>query len=207
MTKLKKKEEYCNALNRFLPVGTVEYVAELILIYEAHFRITKKRKTKLGDYRSPRDGKGHQISVNGDLNEYAFLITTIHEFAHLTTFNKFKHKAAPHGIEWKNEFKDLFEPIFKLTELPEDINLSITNYLKNAKASSCSDDKLSRVLKRYDKINDALLVEQLNIGDQFKLKGKIFVKGKKLRKYYLCQDLNSRREYRVLGLAEIETIE
>tara|TARA_B100000809_G_scaffold232924_1_gene249245 strand:- start:830 stop:1453 length:624 start_codon:yes stop_codon:yes gene_type:complete len=207
VTRAEKTEEYCNALNRFLPEGTAEYVSELILSYEAHFRITKKRKTKLGDYRSPRSGKGHHISVNGDLNKYAFLITTIHEFAHLTTYNKFKHNALPHGLEWKSEFKELFDPIFNLTELPEDINISITNYLKNAKASSCSDDKLSRVLKRYDKNSNVILVEHLNIGDQFKLKGKIFVKGKKLRKYYLCQDINSRREYRVLGLAQIETIE
>jgi hypothetical protein len=206
VTKSTKKEEYCKALNRFLPDGTTEYVADLILNYETHFRITKKRKTKLGDYRSPRDGKSHQISVNGDLNKYGFLITTIHEFAHLTTYNKFKHKAQPHGKEWKNEFKTLFAPIFNLAELPEDIELSVKNYLKNAKASSCSDESLMRVLKRYDNKTNIIHVEDLNIGEKFKLKDKVFVKGKKLRKYYLCMDLNSKREYRVLGLAEIEKI-
>lgn len=206
MTKFNKKEDYCHVLNRFLPEGTVEYVADLILNYETHFRIAKKRKTKLGDYRSPRNGKGHYISVNGDLNKYAFLITAIHEFAHLTTYNKYGHKAAPHGLQWKQEFKLLFNPIFELTNLPEDVTLAMTNYLKNAKASSCSDDKLSRVLKRYDKKNNALLVEHLKIGEKFKLKGKSFVKGKKLRKYYLCQDLISGRDYRVLGLAEVESI-
>jgi len=205
MTKFNKKEEYCQVLSRFLPVGTVEYVADLILNYDTHFRISKKRKTKLGDYRSPRNGKGHCISVNGDLNEYAFLITSIHEFAHLTTFNKFGHKVAPHGLQWKHEFKLLFNPIFELTELPEDVTLAMTNYLKNAKASSCTDDKLSRVLKRYDKNINALFVEHLKIGDKFKLKGKTFVKGKKLRKYYLCQDLNTGRDYRVLGLAEVDS--
>lgn len=204
MSNLNKKEEYCQVLNRFLPDGTVEYVADLILNYDTHFRITKKRKTKLGDYRSPRKGKGHSISVNGDLNKYAFLITSIHEFAHLTTFNKFGHKVSPHGLQWKHEFKLLFNPIFELTNLPEDVTLAMTNYLKNAKASSCTDDKLSRVLKRYDKNNNALLVEHIKIGDKFKIKGKYFVKGKKLRKYYLCQDLSSGRDYRVLGLAEVE---
>ena len=95
--------------------------------------------------------------------------------------------------------------MFDLTELPEDIELALKNYLKNAKASSCSDDKLYRVLKRYNKnSNSTTLVEELNIGSVFKLNGKTFVKGKKLRKYYLCQEFDSRREYRVLGLAEIE---
>lgn len=200
------KNNYIKALNRFLPNGTTVYVADLIINHETHFKISKKRKTKLGDYRSPRQHFGHRISVNGDLNIYAFLITTIHEFAHLTTFNKYKHSVNPHGEEWKQEFKKLFDPIFALTKLPEDINLAIKNYLKNAKASSCSDDKLMRVLKRYDKKSHALLVEQLNLGDIFKLNSKTFVKGRRLRKYHLCQEVNSKREYKVLGLAEVDAL-
>ena len=203
MNKISLKTNYCNALARFLPKGTVEYVADLILDYECHFKITEKRKTKLGDYRFPHNGKGHRISVNGDLNKYGFLITTIHEFAHLTTYNKFKRGVFPHGQEWKDEFKDLFEPIFTLTQLPTDIELALKNYLKNAKASSCSDDKLMRVLKRYDKNTTALLVEQLNIGDKFKLNSKTFVRGRTLRKYYLCQEFDTKKEYKVLGLAEV----
>jgi len=203
VNRLSQKEIYCNALTRFLPDDTVNYVADLILDYECHFRISAKRKTKLGDYRFPRQGKGHRISVNGDLNKYGFLITTIHEFAHLTTYNKFKHKVNPHGNEWKQEFKLLFDPIFELAKLPTDIELALKNYLQNAKASSCTDDKLMRVLKRYDKNNDAILVEQLEIGTKFKLNNKSFVRGRKLRKYYLCQEIDSKREYKVLGLAEV----
>lgn len=202
-----QKINYCNALKRFLPEETIEYVADLILDYQCHFRITQKRKTKLGDYRFPHNGKGHRISVNGDLNPYGFLITTIHEFAHLTTYNKHKHSVYPHGQEWKDEFKTLFEPIFELAALPTDIDLALKNYLKNAKASSCSDDKLMRVLKRYDKNSSALLVEQLAIGDKFKLNSKTFIRGKKLRKYYLCQEFDTKKEYKVLGLAEVSIIE
>ena len=204
MTKEHQKQQYCNTLKRFLPEGTTDYVADLIITYNTHFKITKKRKTKLGDYRCPRQGLGHRISVNGDLNKFAFLITTIHEFAHLTTFNKYKNKVKPHGQEWKNEFKVLFEPIFVLTLLPTDIELSVKNYLKNAKASSCTDDKLMRVLKRYDKNNDAILVEQLKTGEIFKLNGKTFVKGRKLRKYYLCREIDTEKYYKVLGLANVE---
>jgi len=198
-----QKKNYCNALKRFLPEGTIEYVADLILDYECHFKVTKKRKTKLGDYRFPYNGKGHRISVNGDLNKYGFLITTIHEFAHLTTYNKYKRSVLPHGQEWKDEFKNLFEPLFELSELPTDIELALKNYLQNAKASSCSDDKLMRVLKRYNKNTEAVLVEQLEIGTKFKLNSKTFVRGRKLRKYYLCQEFDTKKEYKVLGLAEV----
>lgn len=168
-----------------------------------HFTVSKKRKTKLGDYRQPYNGKPHRISVNGDLNPYAFLVTTIHEMAHLTTFNKYANYVKPHGNEWKVEFKNLFEPLMHHNDLPADIAIAVKNYLKNAKASSCSDDRLYRVLKRYDK-KRKLRVEELNFGAEFKLNGKIFVKGRKLRTRFECRELSSQRIYRVLGLAEID---
>ena len=49
------------------------------------FKISRSRSSKLGDYRAPFRGSPHRISVNHDLNPYSFLITTIHEFAHLQT--------------------------------------------------------------------------------------------------------------------------
>ena len=82
-------ENYANKLKPFLPEKTEGYISELILKHEANFTIARKRKTKLGDYRRPFNGQGHRISVNGDLNQYGFLITTVHEFAHLTTFMNF----------------------------------------------------------------------------------------------------------------------
>ncbi len=201
------KQQYIEILKKYLPNGSEEYVADLIIEHQTNFNISKPRKTKLGDYRHPRNGNTHRISVNGDLNSYAFLITTIHEFAHLTTYNKHKHSVNPHGHEWKVEFITLFKPLFNIIDLPEDIKLALLNYFQNPKASSCSDDKLMRVLKRYDKKNDAILVEHIKKGQKFKLNHKNFVKGDKLRKYYLCKDINSGKDYRVNGLAEIQIID
>lgn len=193
-------------LDPFLPNGCSEYIAHFIVEHTVHFKVSKKRKTKLGDYRHPHHGKPHRISVNGDLNSYAFLITTLHEMAHLTAYEKYKNRVKPHGIEWKNEFKYIAAPLLDKIELPLDVTLALNNYLKNAKASSCTDDKLYRVLKRYDKRKGPTL-EELNRGAQFKLNGKIFVKGRKLRTRFECQDVSSRKMYRVLGLAEVENIE
>ena len=39
----------------------------------------------------------HRISVNGNLNKYSFLITLIHELAHLLTFTQYKNRVDPHG--------------------------------------------------------------------------------------------------------------
>jgi len=200
---INQNEKYISTLQKFLPNGTESYVAELIITCKTDFKISAKRKTKLGDYRMPHNGKGHRISVNGDLNPYAFLVTTIHEFAHLKAFENHGRSIKPHGIEWQKSFTELFEPILQLNILPTDVTLALTNYLKKAKASSCTDEALYRVLKRYDK-EQHLRVEHLKIGDGFLLNGKKFEKGKKLRKYYLCRNITNNRQYRVLGVAEIQ---
>lgn len=196
-------QKYTQSLQPFLPEGVVDYVAQLIIQHKTHFRISPARKTKLGDYRAPQPGKGHRISVNGNLNPYAFLVTSIHEFAHLTAFERYGRTIKPHGKEWQSEFARLFDPVFERNVLPDDVRLALTSYLKKAKASSCTDEALYRVLKRYDK-HEAVLVEHLNIGDYFTLNNQLFEKGKKLRKYYLCRNVRNNRQYRVLGVAEIE---
>ena len=173
--------------------------------HEVHFKISRKRKTKLGDYRFPVDGKGHKISVNGDLNQYAFLVTTIHAFAHLTAFEKYGRRIKPHGTEWKLEFRELFDPFLKGNYLPSELQIVLEKYLQNAKASSVADDKLARTLKSFDK-KASLFVEDLEFGSLFNLNGKNFKKGKKLRKYYLCTEISNNKQYRVLGIAEIKTI-
>ncbi|MBD3636362.1 MAG: SprT-like domain-containing protein [Crocinitomicaceae bacterium] len=205
MERTEKIVVFSEKLRPFLPAGSEVYVAEFIVEKTVHFTVSKPRKTKLGDYRQPWDGKPHRISVNGNLNKYAFLITTIHEMAHLTTHEKYGNRVKSHGTEWKSEFKKLFQPLITRELLPTDVSMAVNNYLKNAKAASCSDDKLYRVLRRYDK-DPSTLVEHLEQGDIFELKGKRFILGKKLRKRYECKEVNTGRTYRVLGLAEVEEV-
>jgi SprT protein len=196
---------FSEKLRPFLPEGAEYYISKFIIENTVQFTVSKARKSKLGDYRQPWDGKPHRISVNGNLNRYAFLVTTIHEMAHLCTFDKYGAGVKSHGIEWKNEFKDLFQPIINKEILPTDITMAVNNYLRNAKAASCSDDRLYRVLRRYDE-NRGILVEHLEYGDVFEIKGKVFVLGKKLRKRYECKEQKSGKMFRVLGLAEVDEV-
>jgi hypothetical protein len=50
-------------------------------------------------------------------------------------------------------------------------------------------------------------LEQLATGKKFQLNDKIFVKGKKLRTRFECEELLSGKKYRVLGLAEVKELE
>ena len=205
MSDSEKIVQFSEKLRPFLPLESTYYVAKFIIENKVSFTVSKARQTKLGDYRQPWNGKPHRISVNGNLNPYAFLVTTIHEMAHLIAFQNFGNRVKAHGNEWKSEFVKLFQPIIDKEILPTDVTLAVTNYLKDAKAASCSDDRLYRVLRRYDK-NKGVLVEHLEMGAIFELKGKKFELGKKLRKRYECKELNSGRTYRVLGLAQVDKV-
>lgn len=173
------------------------------------FKISRSRSSKLGDYRAPFRGSPHRISVNHDLNPYSFLITTIHEFAHLQTWNKHQHRVKPHGSEWKNHFKQLMDPFLKLSIFPADIKQAILNYMENPAASSCTDLHLFRTLKAYDTAkSSALTVESLEDGHYFALKnGRSFQRIGKIRKRYKCMELSTRRIYLFNPIAEVFPLE
>lgn len=197
--------QFTQVLKRFLPIGTEEYVAQFLVDKVVHFDITPERKTKYGDYRHPHQGKPHRISINGNLNKYAFLVTTLHEIAHLTCWEKYRNAVSPHGEEWKKEFQYVFKPVLDKQILPLDISLAVNNYMRNIKATGCGDEALYRVLRRYDK-KPAVFLEHLLPGERFKLGDKIFIKGKKLRKRYECVLENTGEKYLILGIAEVEQI-
>ena len=70
---MSKKEVAISALGDFIPEGTYQLVEPFLVHYKVHLTITKTRETVLGDYRNAVPGKSHRISINGNLNQYAFL--------------------------------------------------------------------------------------------------------------------------------------
>jgi SprT protein len=205
-----KREILENELKKFIPEEAVPLITGWIQEYNVHLHISHKRNSKLGDYMHPYQGKGHRISINHDLNSYDFLITLVHEFAHLTTWNKFKHSVQPHGSEWKSEYKGLMQPFIQLPVFPDDIKVALRKHFVNPGASSCSDLGLQRVLNRYDKNkNEAILtVEQIPSGAKFKLRNDhVFLKGKLVRTRFECKDLENGRTYLVSALAECILVE
>lgn len=201
--------EKVKILTQYMPVEAAPLIAKWIDYFKCEFKISKTRTTKLGDYRHPYRGRGHRISVNFNLNNYAFLVTTIHEFAHLVTYNDFNNKVKPHGLEWKKNFQKLMLPFFEMNVFPIDIHNAIDNYMSNPAASSCTDLNLARALKKYD-INkvEVLHIEQLPLNAVFKIKnGLRFNKGEKIRKRYKCFCLDNKKTYLFNPLAEVFLIE
>lgn len=194
---MSKKEAPISALQQFLPAGTYEPVLQYLQHYKVHLTVARERKSILGDYRHKHGAETHRISVNGNLNQYSFLITLLHELAHLLTFEKWGNKVSSHGKEWKAVFGQLLAQFIEHDVFPADIKTSLLQSLHNPAASSCADEHLLRTLKNYDKnASNALFVESLPDGALFKTHdGRIFKKGEKMRKRFRCVEVATKRMY------------
>ncbi|XOV69165.1 MAG: SprT-like domain-containing protein [Fluviicola sp.] len=201
-----KVAQYNKVISKYVPAEYVSYVVDLLIKHPVQFRIAKPRKTKLGDFRAEREGL-HKITVNGDLNPYSFLITTIHEFAHLVTFNNYGPRVKPHGKEWQNTYSKMLYPVVEAGHLPEDVSKAIERSLLNVKASSCTDQNLHRVLMQYDKPKEGwVTLESLQMDSVFELNGKSYRKGNLRRTRYVCTNTNNQRKYLISALAQVKKI-
>ena len=200
-----------------LPAGTDAYVAGLLagsgMEHPMTVRLSRPRRSKIGDHRPPGRGQpAHRISVNDDLNPYAFLTTLLHEIAHATTWEKHRRRVRavkPHGTQWKEEFERLLTPVVACGSLPADIGEALSQYMRNPAAATCSDRRLLLALSRYDRQEPGRpRVEDLPPGVVFRLgDGRTFRMGLRLRTRYRCFERPSGREYRVHALSRVEVLE
>lgn len=203
-----KQEVHISQLQSYLPPGTYEAVLGYLRQYKVHLTVAKERKSVLGDYRHQTHHANHRISVNGNLNTYSFLITLLHELAHLLTFEQFGNKVMAHGREWKMIYGDLLDQFLKHKVFPADIEKELLLSLQNPAASSCAEDGLLRVLRKYDPDGSKfLLIEELLPHAVFRTSdGRIFQKEKKLRKRFQCKEIKTGRVYLFSPVYEVELI-
>ncbi len=201
-------ENNAKALEPYLPEGTALQIAKWIDYFQVELSINRPRESVLGDYRHPHAGKTHRISVNRNLNPYAFLITLIHEFAHLTNWNKHGNKVKPHGEEWKSEYKRLMMPFIEKNIFPEIIDKALRKYMVNPAATSCTDANLLRQLKLFDKHQHSIFVSSIPMGGFFQMKnGRKFQKLSLVRKRYKCKELSTGNIYLFNPIIEVYTVE
>jgi hypothetical protein len=198
---------YSDILLEYLPENSVPVMLDWLENSNVQLKITRNRHTKLGDYRPPIKHTFHKISINHDLNKYNFLITLVHEFAHLRIWEKYKNRVKPHGKEWKAEYSKLLQPFLNSEIFPADI-IKVLNQFVNNPSSTSINIELTRVLRLYDKSKNNLTLEELPYHSHFRIyNGVIFEKLEKLRKRYKCKRLDNNRIYLVNPMAEVDLVE
>ncbi|MCX6304365.1 MAG: sprT domain-containing protein [Bacteroidetes bacterium] len=198
-----------------LPAAAVDDVVDQITGSPVSLKVVRERTSKSGDFRPSHKGAPARITVNGNLNPYAFLITLVHELAHhhvdtdyTKALQKFtlrrKKRPLPHGKEWKEKFQLLMKPYLNPEVFPVDILPVLVQYLVNPKASSSADHHLSKVLKQEDPPDATIRLEELPMDAVFTLHGRrTFQKKERVRTRYRCICLNTNRVYLVSAGAPV----
>lgn len=195
---------------RHLPSPAIPYCLHLWKEIPFHFYVKKPRQSKLGDFRFRRDQKIQTITLNTDLNPFQFLITYIHEVAHLRVFEQLGPRHAPHGTEWKKTFQVLFAPLLNEHVFPRDILLPLRRHMQNPSASSARDLFLMKELSKYDRKEVSSFekfLSDLPKGQDFVLQGRKFKKGETRRTRVLCEEVETGKKFLVSTLAKVKPLE
>jgi SprT protein len=187
---------------RHVPTDAIQYCLDLWTANPFHFKVTRRRSSKLGDYIFRPTDQSHSITINHDLNRYAFLITYVHEVAHMLTRIEAGRKVPPHGKAWKWNFQTLMRPLLSEQIFPKPILMPLRRHMMNPKASTCSDPGLIAALSSFDEPNDHLIsLAKLKEGDIFEFNQKEYRKIKLQRTRVLCQQSGTNQKYLISNMA------
>ncbi len=194
-----------STIKPLLPTGDVLPLIEAwIAPYDFDLKITRPRKSKLGDFRPPKPGKRSSITMNGNLGPYQFLTTFIHELAHLITWEKHGRRAAPHGKEWKQCFGALLISLAEAHPWPEVYKKAILEHATRPKSAVGGDPGLQKILLQLDGKDDEVLLQDLAPGAEFNFKTRRFRYQKCHRTRALVLDLGNKRLYTIPLVAPID---
>jgi SprT protein len=115
---------------------------------------------------------------------------------------------AAHGSEWKQQFSELLRQFLQAEIFPQDIRDQLLHSLKSPAASSCADDGLMRVLRRYDPVKEGFcLVEELSVGAVFMIKNeRKFIRQEKVRKRIKAMEIGTGKVYLFSPIYEVRIV-
>ncbi len=202
-------EHPLQALAAYLPDETFELVTTYLHQYKVHLTITRQRKSVLGDYRHAGQGGNHRISINGNLNKFEFLITLLHELAHLLTFELHKNRVESHGKEWKGQYSRLLVDFVQHKIFPPDIERALQRSIINPAATANGETELLLVLRKYDPVKKEGYHSIIDIpeGSLFETEnGRVFRKGERRRKRFTCVEIKTGLQYTFSPISEVKIV-
>ncbi len=198
------------ALKEYIPEGSFELLIHYIHQYRVHLTVTKARKSVLGDYRHAYHDKTHRITVNGNLNKFEFLITLLHELAHLLTFDKYGNQVDAHGKEWKTAYSKLLVDFVQQNIFPPEIMKALRKSIINPSATANGETDLLMVLRNFDRVSKPgwFMIQELPPLSYFQTKdGRVFKKEEKLRKRFRCMEVKTGLKYLFSPIFEVMKLE
>ena len=203
------EEQNKAVLRRYLPASAVDTIYDYIVANSVRFRISRRRGSKLGDYRMPQPRHNYnEISVNGDLTPHLFLLVMLHEMAHLETFKACGRSVQPHGHEWQQQYRNLLIQYFNGGHFPSEIYPLLKKYTAHIPLNRAAGNALERRLKEIDSPDavSELLLKDLPLGTAFRIKSKphmLFRSMEKRRTRFRCVEETTGRSYLVSGEAAV----
>jgi hypothetical protein len=195
-------------LTTHIPAPAVEYCFHLWKASPFELKITRSRQTKVGDFTSRRTKSHPRITLNNDLNPYLFLMTYVHEVAHLRVYLTLGNRVDPHGEEWRTVFTDLMVPLLWESVFPDEILHELRRHMINPKASSFADSRLTQAFRKFDKnASQFAILAEIPEGSVFQFHGRYFKKGQLRRTRVLCLEMQSRRKYLVPADALVSDVQ
>ena len=190
-------------LSSHIPPGGLPLISDWLKEVPIVIKIKNTRRTKLGDYKFDRQSNRHQISIDKELDPYAFFFVLTHEIAHLKANQKFGNKVKSHGNEWKIIFGNML--IQTLEVYTEELKPFILNHARSPKASVGADKFLFQKLF-LNEIHREKLVENIQENQKFRIGKRVFQRGAKRKIRYICKELKTGRMFLVNGQAIVDEI-
>lgn len=190
-------------LKKYLPENTLPVLKNWFGPYFIHIKITRERNSKLGDYRKLRDNS-HEITINSTLEPQLFFFVLTHELAHMLSFEKFGHRIAPHGSEWKQTFRNML--VESLSIYNQDLQKIILEFARSPKANFMASPDLVRYFRLKDNSGGHVFVEELEPHNEFIYNKQRYILIEKLKKNYLCRNLDNGKTYSFRGLASVQKL-
>jgi hypothetical protein len=201
-------EKVLAILQTHVPTAAIDYCLGLWKATPFELKVSKSRQTKVGDFTSRGTRRHPRITLNNDLNAYQFLLTYVHEVAHLHVYLKHGNRVDPHGEQWRTTFTELMIPMLWETVFPEEILHELRRHMINPMASSFSDPRLTQVMRKFDHDADKfVMLSALPEGSIFTFQKRQFIKGKLRRTRVLCRELKSKRDYLVPADALVHNVQ
>lgn len=207
------QNRYKQILGRYLPEKAVDLVFDFLYINHIGFKITKKRRSKLGDYKWFKYKPGYyEISVNGDLNKYAFMLVLMHEMAHHLVHLQYGESVQPHGHEWQRSFADTMKKYIGMGVFPSDVANAMAVYSSSIPLKIKKERELMSIINRYNENANStpeITLNDVPLNTLFKLENheRVFRSVEKRRTRYKCVDIKTNEYFLVQGTATIFPME